>query len=327
MTGKYTFDNADLDTIKGIGGTLASTGEFTGQLDRIEVSGKADVPNFSLDTADRGINLNTTFEAVVDGTTGDTYLHQVKAKLGQSEFTCSGEIVNVKGQGHITDLDVNVPNGHLHDFLDLAVRTQPPFLNGILAMKAQIHIPYGKQSISQKMGLKGAFNLTRIHFSNPQVQDKVDMLSLRAQGDPKEAKPGAEDVTSRMKGQFIMAHGKLNFPTLTYNLPGAEVRLMGVYSLDGQQFDFHGNVQTQAKLSQMVANRWKSLLLKAVDPFFTKDGKGAQIPVTIQGTRSEPKFGLDLKHLHGDEQDGSNGKSGLEPAPPKHAAPSNKPAQ
>jgi hypothetical protein len=321
VTGKYTFDNADLNTIKGIGGTLSSTGEFDGQLNRIAVHGKADVPNFSLDTANRGMPLNTLFEAIVDGTTGDTYLHDVKAKLGQSQFTCKGEVVNVKGQGHITDLDVDVPNGRIQDFLELAVKTQPPFLTSALGMKAHIHIPYGKQSISQKMGLKGEFHLNRIHFTNPQVQDKVDMLSLRAQGDPKDARPGAEDVASKMKGQFTMDRGKLIFSTLTYDLPGAEVRLMGLYSLDGQQFDFHGNVQTQAKLSQMVASKWKSFLLKAVDPLFTKDGKGAQIPVIVSGTRSEPKFGLDLHHLHGDENDGSNGKSGLEPAPPKHQAP------
>ena len=108
-----------------------------------------------------------------------------------------------------------------------------------------------------------------------------------------------------MKGKFTMEGGKLNFSTLTYDLPGAEVRLMGTYSLDGQQFEFHGNLQTDAKLSQMVATGWKSLLLKAVDPFFTKDGKGAQIPVVIHGTKDAPKFGLDLKHMHGDEQDGS----------------------
>jgi hypothetical protein len=321
VTGNYTFDRADLNTIKGIGGILSSVGEFSGLLNRIEVNGTADVPDFSLDTANRGIPLHTQFAAVVDGTTGDTYLDNVKAKLAQTEFTCKGEVVNVKGQGHIVNLDVDVPNGRIQDFLELAVKTQPVFLTGRLGMKAQIHIPYGKESISKKMGLKGTFTLAGLHFSNPQIQDKVDMLSLRAQGDPKAAKPGAEDVNSRMKGQFVMDKGKITIPTLTYDLPGAEARLMGVYSLDGEQFDFHGNVQTQAKLSQMVASKWKSFLLKAVDPFFTKDGKGAQIPVTIQGTRSEPKFGLDLKHRHGDEQDGSNGKSGLQPAPPKGSSP------
>ncbi len=212
VTGKYTFDRADLNTIKGIGGTLSSVGEFDGLLNKIEVKGAADVPDFSLDTANRAMPLHTQFEALVDGTTGDTYLHDVKAKLGQTDFSCKGEVVNVKGQGHITNLDVNVPNGRIQDFLELAVKTQPVFLTGRLGMKAQIHIPYGKESISKKMGLKGGFTLGSLHFSNPKVQDKVDMLSLRAQGDPKAAKPGAEDVNSRMKGQFVMDKGKMIFP-------------------------------------------------------------------------------------------------------------------
>jgi hypothetical protein len=46
----------------------------------------------------------------------------------------------------------------------------------------------------------------------------------------------------------------------------------------------------------MVASRWKSVLLKPVDPFFKKDGAGAEIPVKVSGTKTAPKFGLDLKH-------------------------------
>jgi hypothetical protein len=81
---------------------------------------------------------------------------------------------------------------------------------------------------------------------------------------------------------------------LDYTLPGATVGLTGMYSLDGQQFDFAGKVRTQAKVSNMVASRWKSLMLKPVDPFFKKDGAGAVVPVKITGTKSAPKFGLDL---------------------------------
>jgi hypothetical protein len=120
------------------------------------------------------------------------------------------------------------------------------------------------------------------------------MLSLRAQGAAEEAKPGAEDVRSRMTGRFAMGQGKLNFSDLDYTLPGANVRLSGVYSLDGNQFDFAGKVRTNAKLSQMVASKWKSLLLKPVDPFFHKNGAGAEIPIKITGTKSAPKFGLNL---------------------------------
>ena len=294
VTGKYVFDHADLNTIKGIGGMLHSEGDFTGQLDRIEVHGTADVPNFSLDTANHPVPLFTKFSAVVDGTSGDTYLQPVDARLGQSQFSCKGAVVNHKGQGHSIDLDVDVPSGRIEDFLRLAVKTEPVVMTGVLGMKTKLHIRPGKESVTQKLGLDGEFTLMRIHFTNPDVQDKVDMLSLRAQGDPKEAKPGAEDVNSRMTGKFTMANGQMTLQNLFYAMPGATVRLAGVYTLDGRKFDFTGKVRTDAKLSQMVASRWKSWMLKVADPFFHKHGAGAEIPIKITGTNTSPKFGLDI---------------------------------
>ncbi|WP_157477664.1 AsmA family protein [Granulicella tundricola] len=294
VMGDYRFDHADLNTIKGIGGILHSTGHFEGQLDRIAVQGTADVPDFSLDTANHPMYLKTEFSAVVDGTSGDTYLQPVQARLGESDFTCSGAVVNVKGKGHIIDLDVDVPAARIQDFLQLSVKTEPAVMSGVITTKTKLHIRPGPESVTQKLSLKGGFVLKRIHFTNPEVEDKVDMLSLRAEGNPKDAKPGAPDVHSLMTGQFEMSGGKLNFSNLNYTLPGASVALAGVYSLDGQQFEFTGKVRTQAKLSQMVASKWKSLLLKPVDPFFHKDGAGAVIPVKISGTKSAPKFGLNL---------------------------------
>ncbi|RSL15897.1 hypothetical protein EDE15_1403 [Edaphobacter aggregans] len=296
VTGKYTFEHADLNTIKGIGGMLSSTGEFSGQLNRIVVDGTTDTPDFSLDTANHKMPLHTKFHAIVDGTSGDTYLQPVDAKLRGSEFTCNGAIINVKGKGHIIDLDVNVPNGRIQDFLELAIKTQPVIMTGRLAMKTKLHIRPGGESVTQRIGLKGGFTLRAIHFTNPEVQDKVDMLSLRARGEAKEAKAGAEDVNSQMRGQFVMQSGRLSFSQLNYTLPGADVNLAGVYSLDGDEFDFTGKVRTKAALSNMVATWWKSWLLKPVDPFFKKNGAGAEIPVKITGTKGAPKFGLDLHH-------------------------------
>jgi hypothetical protein len=294
VTGKYIFQHADLNTIKGIGGMLHSVGDFTGRLDRIEVHGTADVPDFSLDTANHPVPLHTKFSAIVDGTTGDTYLQPVEAKLGASEFSCSGEVVNVKGQGHIIDLDVDVPAGRIQDFLQLAVKTQPVVMTGVLAMKTKLHIRPGKESVTQKLGLNGSFTLKQMRFTNPELQDKVDMLSLRAQGDPKDAKAGAQDVNSQMTGKFKMGNGKLDLEDLNYTMPGATVRLAGVYTLDGKKFDFTGKVRTDAKLSQMVASRWKSWMLKVADPFFHKHGAGAEIPVKVTGTNTAPKFGLNI---------------------------------
>jgi hypothetical protein len=294
VAGKYLFDHAQLETIKGIGGMLHSTGSFQGQLNHIAVHGTADVPDFWLDTAHHPMPLATTFSAIVDGTTGDTYLQSVDAKLAGSNFSCRGAVIDVKGKGHIVNLDVDVPHARIQDFLQLSVRTEPVVMSGVIETKSALHIPPGEESVSQKMSMKGQFDLQQIHFTNPSVEDKVDMLSLRAEGEPREAKPGAPDVHSSMSGQFALSDGALHFEDLNYDLPGATVHLAGVYSLDGQRFDFTGDVRTKAELSQMMASKWKQILLTPIDPFFHRHGAGAQIPVKITGTRSAPHFGLNL---------------------------------
>jgi hypothetical protein len=307
VTGHYTFNHVDLNTIKGISGVLTSVGNFKGQLDKIMVEGTTNTPNFSLDTANHAMPLATEFAAIVDGTRGDTYLQHVDAKLRDSNLTARGAIINIKGHGHEIKLNMDVPAGHLQDFLDLAVKTQPPVMSGIIRTHIKLQIRPGPESVSQKLSFAGAFALRQIQFSNPKVQDKVDMLSLRARGKPQYAKPGAADVASQMNGTFSLSSGALRFSDLEYHLPGARVNLAGVYSLDGQRFDFRGKVYTQAALWQMVDSRWKSLLLWPVSPFFRGKGGGTEIPVKISGTRSAPKFGLDIgRHDHSDHDTGKS---------------------
>ena len=179
----------------------------------------------------------------------------MNAKLRNSSFTTSGSVINVKGRGHTIELDVDVPQGQIQDFLDLAVKTEPAVMTGIISTKTKLHIRPGKERVVEKLSLQGNFTLQDIHFTNPKVQDKVDMMSLRAQGEPKEAKPGAKDVNSHMNGTFSLNEGVIRFSNLAYVLPGARVNLEGIYSLDGQQFDFHGKVRTEVSLSKMVDSR------------------------------------------------------------------------
>src|SRR5665811_1158074 len=46
--------------------------------------------------------------------------------------------------------------------------------------------------------------------------------------------------------------------------------------------------------------------LKPVDPFFSKHGAGTELPFKVTGTRSEPRFGLDL---------GQKAEAAREPSP------------
>src|SRR5256885_1514933 len=148
--------------------------------------------------------LHTQFHAIVDGITGDTYLQPVNATLRNSTFTTSGAVMNIKGRGHKIELAVDIPQGQVQDFLDLVVKTEPPVMTGVIGTKTKLQIRPGKEKVAQKLSFDGKFILLDIHFTNPNVQDKIDTLSLRAQGEPKKARPGAEDVNSQMKGAFSL---------------------------------------------------------------------------------------------------------------------------
>lgn len=291
VEGKYTFDHADLNTIGGLGGMLHSVGAFRGQLDRIAVHGRTEVPNFSLDMANHPLPLTTEFQATVDGTSGDTYLERIDATLAGSPFVCKGAVVNVKGQGHYIHVNVDMNKGRIQDFLELAAKANPAPMSGTLELHSELDIPTGKETVTKKMALKGDFSLQQIHFTNPEIEDKVDILSLRARGETDHLGPGAPDVHSRMTGEFSMKDGRLTFPHLEYALPGGDVRLSGTYRLAGRTVDLVGKVQTRAEVSDMIASKWKSWLLKPLDPFFKKKGWGAVIPVKVTGSNGKVHFG------------------------------------
>jgi len=297
ISGHYTFSNADLSTTKGITGILSSTGDYGGVLNNILVDGETQTPDFALDVSDHAVPLNTTYHAIVDGTTGDVTLAPVHAKLLNSTFTATGTITRIKGvPGHDIELNVAMDQGRIEDILTLGFKTTPPLMNGALGLHAKLSIPQGHVPVSQKMSLDGNFSIAGATFNNPKVQDKVDMLSLRAQARPKEANPAGASgniVESHMTGTIKMGNREIDVSNLQYDLPGAQVLLDGQYTMDGKTFEFHGMVRTKATLSQMTTG-FKSALLKPVDPFFHKNGAGAQIPVKISGTKDEPHFGLDL---------------------------------
>jgi len=300
VSGVYSFKNADLSTLKGIGGILSSTGNYQGTLNNIVVDGETDTPNFSLTVAGQPVPLHTNFHAIVDGTNGDTHLEPVDAMLQNSHIVARGDVITVPGQGHQITLDVTVQPARIEDVLKLAVNTQPPVMSGNLVLHTQLDLQPGNASVTDRMRLKGAFTITGVHFNNSDIQSKVDELSLRGQGHPGQIKKDAEqnirpNIASDMSGNFTLANSNLTLTGLHYVVPGAEVALHGFYNLDGGQLDFAGTARLNATVSQMVTG-WKSWLLKPVDPLFSKHGAGTEVPIQITGTRSHPEFQLDLFH-------------------------------
>jgi hypothetical protein len=303
VRGSYSFSNADLGTIQGISGILSSSGQYAGSLDKITVDGTTDTPDFRVATSGHSVPLHTDFHAIVDGTSGDTYLQPVNAGFLHSFIVARGSVVRTRNvQGHHIRLDATIESGRMEDLLKLGVRTDPPVMTGMVQLKTKLDLPPGNAEVTSRLKLTGNFRVSKTHFTNDKVQAKVDNLSLRSQGKPKLAKDNIPDnVSFSLSGVFNLNAGLLSFSQLHFYAPGTLVNLTGKYSLDGNQFDFRGKARLDAKPSQLVTG-WKSLLLKPVDPFFHKNGAGTEVAVKITGTKSEPHFGWNL----GDKGDREN---------------------
>lgn len=291
VSGKYTFRDADLSVFKGISGMLSSDGTYTGQLDRIEVAGTTDVPEFALTIAEHAMPLHTEFQATVDGSNGNTILHPVRARLGRSEFEVSGTIDRTAPETHKTiELAAKAGSARLEDFLHLAVKSPKPPMTGAIHFNARVKIPPGETQVIDRLDLDGAFTLDGVRFTSPDVQQKIAGLSHHAQGDPNDRDP---NVAADFAGHFHLRDGQLGLPDLRFTLPGAHVDLRGTYALRSGALNFEGTAKLDATVSQMTTG-WKSLLLKPVDPLFRRDGAGTVLPIGISGTRGEPSFRLDI---------------------------------
>ena len=85
--------------------------------------GRTETPDFALTSAGNPMPLTTEFDAVVDGTSGDTILNSVRAVLGRSHIATRGRVVRAREvKGRLIKLDVNVDRARLEDLLRLAVK-------------------------------------------------------------------------------------------------------------------------------------------------------------------------------------------------------------
>ena len=293
VTGQYVFANANLDTIEGLAGVLSSTGEFRGLVNRIEVQGTTDAPQFQVDAGGLPVPLKTRFTAIVDGSDGDTHLTQVDASFLDTSMTAHGAVIGLEGApGRRIEVDVSMEKGRIEDLLRLAVQSEKPILLGAARLKAKLVIPPEKKKVIDKLRLSGEFVLSQATFTDAGVQTKLTGLSRRGQGMNKDEEMG--DVLSNLRGRFTVENAAARFSSLTFSVPGAAVELAGRYGLRDETLDFRGKLKMQAPLSQVAGGGVKGFFLKAFDPFFRKPGAGMVLPIRITGSRKEPKFGLDM---------------------------------
>jgi hypothetical protein len=252
-------------------------------------------PDFSLGLSGHPVPLTTQFHAIVDGATGNTMLDDVRAKLLESEITARGGVFRVPGQKYRrVSLDAVSDHAKLEDLLRLAVKADKPPMSGVISFRTRIDIPPEEGVIADRLRLDGQFEISSARFAQLNVQKKLATLSRRGLGETEEQSPGS--VVSNLAGKFVQQNAMMTFSNLTFGVPGAFVHLDGTYALRGEEINFRGTLSLQSPLSQTTRG-WKAVLLKPIDPLFEKEGAGTLLPIKITGTGSDPKFGLDIRHL------------------------------
>jgi hypothetical protein len=290
--GTYTFYHADLGTLKGLRGILSSNGKFSGPLDYLSVDGETDTPDFALRTADHPMALHTDFSAIVDGTNGDTYLNSVTARFLHSTLLVRGKVVdeNKEIKGRTIVLDAFSRGAHVEDLIRLVAKGDHPVMTGSVDLQTKITIPQGTPDLIERLQLQGRFGIGRIQFTNASTQGKIDTLSRKGQGEPKDF--DITNVVSEMKADFGLRDAVVDFSDLQFGVAGAAINLNGTYNLDTEAMDFHGKLKLKAKPSQTTTGM-KSFFMKALDPFFKGKDAGTVLAIKITGTKDHPSFGLD----------------------------------
>jgi hypothetical protein len=293
LDGSYVFKNANLDTIGGLGGILSSTGDYDGTLERIEVRGQTDTPDFHLDLTKQPVPLKTRFIAVVDGTNGNTWLQQVVARIAETEIHVEGSVVRARDvKGRQIVVNTRITEGRLEDLLRLAVAADRAPMSGRLNVDAKLIIPPGDVDVVDKMRLDGRFHLSSARFANVDVQKRLGELSRRGRG-VRQVSEGAS-VVSNLSGRFTLRDSRMQFSDLQFGVPGAVVQLSGSYGLRTEALDFKGNLLLDASLRETTTGV-RSVLAMLAQPLFRRPGGGSKLPIKVSGTRSEPAFGLDVR--------------------------------
>jgi hypothetical protein len=145
---------------KGISGILSAVGTFGGTLERIEVHGVTDTPDFTVKAGSHPMPLHATYHAIVDGTNGNTLLEKVDASFLKTSLTAKGGVVKKPGaDGRTVELDAVMDDARLENVLLMAVKAPTPPMAGALKLTSRFELPPGDRDVVDKLQLDGAFTI------------------------------------------------------------------------------------------------------------------------------------------------------------------------
>jgi hypothetical protein len=289
VTGKFTFEHADLGAFRDMSGILSSEGQFSGTLAQIEVSGRCDVPTLRVAQSAHTERLTSEFQASVNATDGDTVLEQVQSHFNRTTLVSKGTVSGADGEkGKVVTLDVSSTNGRIEDFLDMILSPSRPAITGSINIRARVMVPPEQVEFLRKLNVEGDFGLDAAQFTAHDTQKTLNKLS-----DSAEAQDSSATALSDVKGHLSAKNGIATLTNVSFGMPGVDARLHGTYNLLTDEVDLHGVLQTHGKVS-VATQGFKSMLLDVITPFLKHKAHTTLVPFKITGRYPNPAIALDL---------------------------------
>ena len=296
LHGMVKLTDAKLDKFEGIGGSFRSEERFAGTLEKIEVRGTADSPDFRLTKAEHPVAVSTEFQLSVNNRSGEVLMTEIVAKMGNTTARGYGKVAKNPETGRReTIVDCDIEHGRTEDLLWIFNEEPKPAMLGPAHFSGRFRASAFGANFLENLEATGHFEVTDGRFQE-RMQQKTNELSARARGKKVKNSVDAPDVTVELlSSTYSMDHGVAHFPDLDFHVPGAEARMHGTYNFLNHTVDLHGDLRTDASVSQ-ASSGIKAVLLKPLDPLFHKKNAGAQVPVLMQGPIHHPHFGTDILH-------------------------------
>ena len=264
-------------------------------LGHVNVEGTTDIPNFKVTDTSHSRRVSAQFQAVVDGTKGDTSLSNVTAHFDNTTVYFKGSVAGQEGSGgKLVSLDVSEPSGRLEDLLNLFISSKTPPMTGNVSFRGHIDLPPGAAQFVERMKLEGDFGVAAGKFTDKGTQGDITRLSDSADKHAKgEKQENPETVLSDLKGHGVATNGVAKLSSLSFTVPGASATLDGTYNLVDYKIDLHGVLTTTGQPSDATTGI-KSFLCKALTPFFKRSHGEKVVPFKITGHFSNPAVDLDF---------------------------------
>jgi hypothetical protein len=294
VSGSFTYQDVKLGFFEGIDGALSARGKLGGAIGQIHSEGEVDIPDFRVAGSSHAVHLSAKYEAVVNGTNGDTELNNVQSNFQRTTLFVKGVIAGQRGEREKTAaLEMSAQRARVEDFLRLFAGATQPSVTGLIQLRAKVRLPPGPQAFLSRLSVEGDFGIGGQRFTNPGIQGPVNRLSESAQGDSKKQEAhDSETVLSNLKGHVALKDGTATLSNISFTEPGSLADIAGTYDLLDKRVNLRGVLHTNGKLSDTTSG-FKAFVLKAVGPFLKKKTMTV-VPFTITGTSNQPAFALDL---------------------------------